>query len=82
MAYRFTVDRGRTKTGINIATNCYTKEDVLRLIRVLETKYRLKSSAHTGNRIYIKTSSCTEFIDIVRPYIHSDMSYKLAALKK
>lgn len=82
MTYWFMEDGGWTNKGIHIATNSYTKEDVLRLINVLETKYNLQCSLHSRNRIYIKTKSAKEFINIVEPYIHSDMSYKLGPYKK
>ena len=81
IAYWFMDDGGWTKTGIHLNTNSFTKEDVLRLINILQEQYGLQCSLHSRNRIYIKAKSCSKFIDIVRPYIHSDMSYKLRPKK-
>ena len=79
MAYWFQDDGGWTKTGIHMNTNSFTREDTLRLMNVLKDKYGLKCSLHSRNRIYIWTQSTSQFIDIVRPYIHSNMAYKLSA---
>jgi hypothetical protein len=78
LAYWFMDDGGWTNTGIHLATNNFTKQDTLRLISVLENKFGLKCSLHSRNRIYIWVGSCSEFIEIVRPYIHTGMSYKLS----
>jgi len=79
MAYWFMDDGGWTGPGIHINTNSFTQEDVLRLLNVLKNKYGLKCSIHSRNRIYIWAGSTAQFIDIVRPYIHEDMAYKLSA---
>ena len=77
IAYWFMDDGGWTKTGIHLATNSFTKEDTLRLIDVLQTKYNIKCSLHSRNRIYIWTKSTEAFIGMVKPYVHSNMAYKL-----
>lgn len=82
LAYWFMDDGGWTNDGIHMATNSFTKEDVLRLIGVLQSKYGLKCSMHSRNRIFIWKRSCPDFINIVKPYMHSDMAYKLAPRKQ
>nr|ATX61956.1 hypothetical protein [Tremella fuciformis]ATX61977.1 hypothetical protein [Tremella fuciformis]ATX62022.1 hypothetical protein [Tremella fuciformis]ATX62068.1 hypothetical protein [Tremella fuciformis]ATX62113.1 hypothetical protein [Tremella fuciformis] len=77
LAYWFMDDGGWTKTGIHLATNSFTPEDTLRLIKVLESVYGLKCTLHSRNRIYIWSRSCPDFINIVRPHMHSSMGYKL-----
>lgn len=77
LAYWFMDDGGWTKTGIHLATNSFTPEDTARLVNVLQVKFGLKCSIHSRNRIYIWAASCPIFIDIVRPYIHFGMVYKL-----
>lgn len=81
LAYWFMDDGGWTNTGIHLATNNFTPEDTLRLMKVLESKYQLKCSIHSRNRIYIWAGSCAHFISIVSPYIHPDMGYKLQSKK-
>jgi len=79
MTYWFMDDGGWTGPGIHISTNSFTQEDVMRLLNVLKDKYGLKCSIHWRNRIYIWAGSTGRFIDIVRPYIHENMAYKLSA---
>lgn len=79
LAYWFMDDGGWTKTGIHLATNNFTPQDTIRLVDVLRSKFGLKCSIHSRNRIYIWAGSCPRFIDLVKPYIHSDMNYKLSA---
>lgn len=79
LAYWFMDDGGWTKTGIHLATNNFTPQDTLRMMEVLRYKFGLKCSIHSRNRIYIWNASCPKFIELVKPYIHPDMSYKLSA---
>lgn len=53
LAYWFIDDGSWTKTGIHQATNNFTSEDTLRLMNVMTSKYNLKCSIHSRNRIYI-----------------------------
>jgi hypothetical protein len=77
LAYWLMDDGGWTNTGIHIATNNFTKTEVESLVFVLNTKFGLKCSIHSRNRIYIWTESVDTFVEIVRPYIHNSMLYKI-----
>jgi hypothetical protein len=79
LAYWFMDDGGWTKTGIHMSTNSFTREDTIRLMKVLQSKYGLKCSIHSRNRIYIWAGSCHDFINFVKPYMHPSMDYKLAS---
>ncbi len=81
MAYWFMDDGGWTGKGIHLNTNAFTKKDISRLIDILTDKYGLECSLHSRNRIYIKVRSSSQFINIIRPYIHTGMAYKLAPKK-
>lgn len=61
-------DGGWTGKGIHLATNAFTKEDVLRLIAVLNKKFGLSCTWHNTNRIYIRLKSAIEFCKIVTPH--------------
>lgn len=70
-------DGGWTKLGIHLATNSFTRADVELLVQVLTTKYGIKCSIHSRNRIYIHVASVPTFIEIVRPHIEASMMYKI-----
>ena len=71
--------------GLEICTNSYSLEDVVRLMNVLMIRYRLKCSLRLKKRqnnkieymIYISQSSMPSLLNIVSPYMHSSMLYKL-----
>jgi hypothetical protein len=77
IAYWFMDDGGWTGPGIHLATNCFSKEDTLRLMAVLQGVYGLKCTVHSRNRIYIWSKSTGAFINMVKPYMHSNMAHKL-----
>lgn len=74
--------------SVRIATNCFTKEEVELLISMLDTKFGLNCtiqllSKKGGNSpkdkysIYIRASSFPKLKELVLPYMHSSMLYKL-----
>lgn len=70
--------------GLTICTNNYLLKDVVRLMNVLIIRYNLKCTLHlhkqnnkNGYEIYIKQQSMFLLRNIVSPYTHSVMSYKL-----
>ena len=56
-------------------------EDTIRLINVLIIKYRLECTLHIHRknqyRIYIRQNSMPLLLNIVSPYMHTSMLYKL-----
>jgi Cytochrome c oxidase subunit III/LAGLIDADG DNA endonuclease family len=73
--------------GLKFCTNCFTLKEVKFLQNILLEKYHLESSIHkTGNinqyAIYILKSSMNNLINIVKPYIHPTMMYKIINLDK
>jgi hypothetical protein len=68
--------------GIKFTTNCFTLNEIKLLSNVLTEKYNLKTSIiKTGPvnqyNIYIAKSSIETFRDIVKPYVHETMLYKI-----
>lgn len=55
----------------------FSTEEVNLLAKVLQYKFGLKCSIHSRNRIYIWASSTKQLANIVRPYVHSSMAYKI-----
>ena len=67
-------------------TESFSKSDVLLLKSALERNFNLKLSLQRKSaaqplkdnfRLYVSTESSLVFKDLVRPYIHSSMLYKL-----
>jgi len=73
--------------GLEICTNSYSLEDVVRLMNVLIIRYRLKCNIRIKFRdnkkiqneytIYIRQSSVSLLRTVVTPYFHPSMLYKL-----
>lgn len=75
------MDDGTFKSpGIRIAINNFTQKEGEILIQVLRNKYGIESSLHKNSdryQLYIKKESIKILIDLVKPYFHSTMYYKL-----
>ena len=75
-------DGGWTNSGIRIATNSYELKEVELLNDVLKSKYNLETTIQKiwikdQYSIYIKKQSVPNLRNIVEPFIHSSMLYKL-----
>nr|YP_010714066.1 LAGLIDADG homing endonuclease [Fuscoporia gilva]WDD39629.1 LAGLIDADG homing endonuclease [Fuscoporia gilva] len=71
--------RGSCK-GLYICTDSFTHEDIKHLVNFLKFKYKLSCSIHKVNgrfRIYILVKSLPVIRELLIPYIHSSMLYKL-----
>ena len=69
-------------SGLKIATNNFSYEEVLFLADILRKKYNLKVSVLKSGVLsqyvlYISKSSMNNLIEIVKPYFHPSMYYKL-----
>lgn len=75
------MDDGTFKSpGVRIAINNFTKKEGEILIQFLQDKYNIKSSLHKNSdqyQLYIKKESLYILIDLVKPYFHPSMLYKL-----
>jgi hypothetical protein len=75
-------DGGWTNYGVRIATNSFKLKEVELLQDVLKSKYNLETTIQNiyikdQYSIYIKKQSVNNLRNIVGPYIHSSMLYKL-----
>jgi len=81
LAHLIMGDGSSKSHGLIICTDSYTVKDVVRLINVFIIKFRLECSLyiHKQNkyRIYIKQRSMPLLLNIVSPYMHPSMLYKL-----
>lgn len=72
-------------SGIRIAINYFTKKEGELLIKFFKLKYNINSSLHqNGNKyqLYIQKNSMNILINLILPYFHSSMYYKLGLKNK
>lgn len=81
LAYWAMDDGNKTGTGFRLNTQSFTKDENLFLIKVLKDTFDLDCTINTHSkdlyRIYITTKSMPKFKDLVSPYFHESMMYKL-----
>lgn len=75
-------DGGKVSSGLKIATNNFSLNEVEFLAKILRNKYNLKTSIiKTGSlnqyNLYISKSSMNDLVEIIKPYLHNSMYYKL-----
>ena len=75
-------DGGKVSSGLKISTNNFSFNEVNFLADILRKKYNLKTSiiktgALNQYNIYISKTSMKDLVEIIRPYLHTSMYYKL-----
>jgi hypothetical protein len=77
-------DGSADRSGFIFHTNNFSYKEVQLLIKVFKEKFDFYCSIHTKKNknkipylIYIKADSLNKFINLVSPYIHNSMKYKL-----
>jgi ubiquinol-cytochrome c reductase cytochrome b subunit len=73
---------GKVSSGLKIATNNFSYDEVNFLAKILRDKYNLKVSvikagALNQYNLYISKSSIKNLVEIIKPYLHPSMYYKL-----
>lgn len=73
------MDDGNYSEGRNlkIATDGFDLRSRKKLKRILLERFNLESTLHKNGKLRISSNSLDLFFDLVRPYIHSSMRYKL-----
>ena len=78
LAYMFMDDGCKAAHGYTIATNCFTKEEITEFRKFLLDKFNLETSMYESNNVLrIRAKSMNNFKELVSPYIHPTMLYKL-----
>ena len=80
-------DGSKVSSGLKLATNHFSEQEVFTLMNILYIKYNIKSSIQLAKNsaldtnkqynIYISKYSMIDVSYIVKPYIHPSMKYKL-----
>ncbi len=61
----------------SLMTECYTKNDNLKLKNWLYQKFNIDTIINKKNRILIKSNSTDKFFQLIKPFIHKSLLYKL-----
>ena len=75
-------DGGKTGSGLKLSTNSFTYLECIKLVQVLFDNFNLKASIQSAGVpsqyiIYIWKESMPLLREIVKPYVHPSMKYKL-----
>jgi ubiquinol-cytochrome c reductase cytochrome b subunit len=76
-------DGTKAGTSLKFATNSFTYSECLLLIKVLDENFKIKASVQSAGCknqyiIYIWKESMPRLLEIVLPYVHPSMKYKLS----
>jgi hypothetical protein len=63
--------------GVTLCTECFTLEGVQLLKNALENNFGLICTLQKKNRLYISTKSLSKLTNLISPYMHSSLMYKL-----
>jgi hypothetical protein len=77
--------KSRESKGVIFNTHGFVRKDVDRLITCLRKKFNLDANIRKqkdGLQIYISGRSYDRFLEIVEPYIHESMRYKIPVGRK
>ena len=75
-------DGSKAGSGLKLSTNCFTYLDCVLLTKVLYDNFNIKSTIQSAGKdnqyhIYIWKESMPLLREIVLPYVHPSMKYKL-----
>ena len=75
-------DGSKSGSSLKLATNSFTFSECLQLVKVLYDKYNIKASVQSAGVenqyvIYIFKESMPIIRDLVLPYVHPSMKYKI-----
>jgi predicted DNA-binding protein YlxM (UPF0122 family) len=77
LALHFQDDGAKRGSGYLICTECFDIDSVNLLVLHLKNKFDLDCSLDNERRIYIGAKNKNKFTELVKPFIHKSMSYKL-----
>lgn len=76
IAIWFMDDGCKTKSGYNIATDCFNKEESLLLVDLLK-RFDIEATSNAKNILYIVHDSKDKFTKLIEKYVPNCMKYKL-----
>lgn len=78
LAVMFMDDGSHTESSINIATNCFTEEDLLVLLDFFKNRFNLTFHINSNHSIYLLKKDLEHFRELVLPYMRKELLYKLS----
>lgn len=83
LAIWFMDDGSKLGQGVKISLNCFSKEEVEFLSLIIKKKFNIETSVHVAGKgkgftLYVPKKFMPQFSKIVKPYMLSSMTYKLA----
>lgn len=78
LAVMFMDDGSCNKSSINIATNCFTEEELLLLLEFFKNRFNLTFHINSNHSIYLLKKDFEHFKELVLPYIRQELLYKLS----
>lgn len=84
IAIWFMDDGASDNYGYKLSVDCFEKEDIEKLTKMLKLKFEINSTININQNktIHIKSDSTKKFKELVEPYICDCMKYKLKVYKK
>lgn len=80
LAFMYMDDGSKIGNTYQIATNCFTKDEITKFRIFLLEKFNLETSMFKSHVLYIKQCSAYHFTKLIKPYIIPSMQYKLQSL--
>ena len=80
LAFMYMDDGSKIGNTYQIATNCFTKDEITKFRIFLLEKFNLETSMFKSHVLYIKQCSANHFTELIKPYIIPSMQYKLQSL--
>ena len=77
LAFMFMDDGFKTRCSYSIATNCFSKENLIEFQQFLKTRFNISTTIQSQNVLYIKACSKDLFTALIKPHIIPCMQYKL-----
>lgn len=77
LAYWVMDDGENHNSGYILNTSSFTLDEVKLLQVVLQDNWKLETSIHSRNRLYINSSSKKKFLSLIKPHFHDSMLYKI-----
>jgi len=81
LAHMIMGDGSYKSKGVAICTDCFSIQDVVRIMNVLVIRYGLICTIHTPRegqyRIYISRKSIDKLVEIIKPHMTPSMFYKI-----
>ena len=77
LAFLYMDDGSKASCGYDIATMCFTEVEILKFRKFLFNKFNLETTMPKDKRIHIRAKSKNHFKELILPYMHKTMLYKL-----